>query len=74
MIPPPYFSATLPVIVAQPGAYLTRCGERVTVTAVSGRYASGTYANGVKECWHKSGRLFPITDSDNDIISREGGT
>ncbi len=68
---PPYFPATLPVIITEPGIYLTRCGERVAVTYVAGHRAYGNYACGIKESWHKSGRLFPSTASTNDIVGPE---
>ena len=70
-IPPPYFSPLLPTIITGPGRYFTRCGEVVTVLSVTGKslYSCiGAYANGTRESWHKSGRIFPATDTTNDII------
>jgi hypothetical protein len=61
----------LPAIVTEPGSYLTRCGETVTVTAVSIRHdhgCKGTYSNGVSEGWHKSGRIFAGQETANDIV------
>lgn len=71
-IPSPYFSASLPTIIDKPGAYITRSGEAVTVHAIQARDlfgCVGTYSNGVAESWHKSGRHFPATETQNDIVS-----
>lgn len=63
----------LPTIVIGPGQYITRCGEVVTVTVASGRYpcgCSGSYANGVVERWHQSGRIYEGRFTANDIVAR----
>ena len=68
---PPYFSPSLPKIITGPGLYVTRCGEVVAVRSVVGKslYSCvGTYVNGTPELWHPSGRIFPTTDTENDII------
>lgn len=68
-----YFAplVTLPVVVAVPGAYLTRGNEVVTVVVASARNdfgCRGTYSNGVREGWHRSGRIFAGQESANDIV------
>jgi len=68
-----YFApfVSFPVVILAPGRYLTRCGETVTVDAVSSRHdfaCVGAYDNGVRERWHKSGRLFAGRETANDII------
>lgn len=62
---------TLPNVIEQPGQYITRGGEVVTVDAASSRHdfkCKGRYANGVHDCWHKSGRLYFGALSKNDIV------
>lgn len=66
---PPYFSPCLPVVITAPGVYITRSGERVQVTHCVGRYATGYYSSDTPERWHNSGRIFPVTDTANDILS-----
>ncbi len=69
---------TLPDIITEPGEYITRGGEVVTVNIVSnhhdfgckGVYTSGMFA-GTPEGWHKSGRLYLRAQSANDIIKRK---
>lgn len=68
-----YFAplVVLPVIVAEPGNYVTRCGETVSVSAVSWRNdfgCTGLYSNGVRERWHRSGRIFAGQETANDIV------
>lgn len=64
---------SLPIIIAGPGKYLTRCGDLVVVESF-GRVANfscvGSYPDGVKESWHRSGRLFANVISDNDIVTK----
>lgn len=65
----------LPVIIDEPGKYVTRCGDVVTVTKVSSRHdinCHGYYGERykTKERWHKSGRLYATTESFNDIVSK----
>lgn len=62
-----------PVIIDEPGNYTTRSGEVVTITAVSTRHdfaCTGTYQNGTKEGWHKSGHLYVNQGSQNDIVKK----
>lgn len=71
-IPSPYFSPSLPEIVTCNGFYVTRQGEVVEILQKSEavpQFFAGRYSSGVYDMWHKSGRMFPSTDSDNDIIS-----
>lgn len=63
----------LPVIIDEPGAYVARKGERVTVSLASAEHAfscHGNYSGGVYETWHKSGRLHASTETENDIIRK----
>lgn len=64
----------LPTIITEPGQYVTRCGETVTVdVAISSavrRNCTGHYSNGVAECWHRSGRLYQGQTCANDIVSK----
>ncbi len=70
---PPYFSPLLPIIITGPGRYITRGGEVVTIEKEhkyqSGQHWDGAYANGTPEHWHRTGRIFPATDTTNDIVS-----
>lgn len=68
---------TLPVVITEPGDYITRSGERVTITRVSGvsdRHDHGCWGrylpDGPDDSWHKSGRLYFSMTSGNDIISK----
>lgn len=61
----------LPVVIERPGNYITRCGEVVTVGAVSSRNdfgCSGLYSDGVRERWHRSGRVFASCETANDVV------
>jgi len=61
-----------PVVIDSPGKYRTRCGETVEITASSRRHdlgCKGCYANGVRESWHKSGRIFATQLTANDIVA-----
>jgi hypothetical protein len=65
---------TLPTIIDQPGEYLTRCGETVTVSVVSSKHdlgCLGEYSPDIREGWHKSGRLYASTQSKNDIVAKK---
>lgn len=69
-----YFAAlvTKPTIIVKPGKYQTRCGEIVKVEIASARHefgCVGVYANGVREVWHKTGRLYATRECANDIVS-----
>ena len=71
-----YFTSlvTLPTIITSPGQYRTRGGAVVTVSHVSTRpdfRCHGSYANGVRDGWHKSGRLYAGALSQNDIVGQE---
>lgn len=68
-----YFAplVTKPVIIDTPGEYLTRGGETVIIDTVSARHdlgCKGTYADGVTDGWHKSGRLYADSECINDIV------
>jgi len=69
-----YFASlvTLPTIITEPGSYRTRCGEIVTIHAVSTRHyfeCEGVYPNGMREEWHKTGRLYATSPCKNDIVA-----
>jgi hypothetical protein len=62
----------LPDLITEPGDYLTRAGDIVTIAAVSRRHdygCAGQYVTGVPDRWHKSGRLYAHTVSQNDIVA-----
>lgn len=61
----------LPDVIVKPGRYRTRGGEVVSVEGITkGHFGcQGFYANGTAERWHKSGRLYFGTLSDNDIVT-----
>ena len=62
---------TLPDVITSAGEYITRGGERVMVNAPSSRHefgCRGTYPCGVRDSWHKSGRLYFSGVSANDIV------
>lgn len=70
-----YFAplVTLPSIIVQPGRYRTRSGDIVTLDAVSIRHdfgCVGSYPNGVRDAWHKSGRLYATGECRNDIVGK----
>lgn len=59
------------IVIVTPGEYVTRCGETVNVTAASTRHdhgCVGQYPNGVREAWHRSGRIFASMETQNDIV------
>lgn len=70
----------LPYVIQGPGDYVTRCGERVSITSVdSGTHYSprdsysscrGTYSCGTVESWHPSGRLYTSRECQNDIVRK----
>lgn len=74
MIRPNFASLVLlPTIITEPGKYLTRRDEEVTISKVSTRHdygCTGKYSCGTLDDWHKSGRLFTGTESINDIVSK----
>ena len=63
-----------PTVITGPGRYKTRCGETVTVDFVDSSCpppvfaAEGSYDGGPDECWHRSGRVLPFSESKNDIV------
>ena len=63
---------TLPTIITAVGEYVTRNGEIVTVESIDNHSfsCSGRYSNDIDESWDKTGRLYPTTLSDNDIIEK----
>lgn len=64
---------SLPKIVTESGKYLTRYGDLIVVDAI-GHIAKfscvGSYPDGVKESWHRSGRLYANVKCANDIIQK----
>ena len=62
----------LPVIITTPGEYITRGGERVTISKTSSlndHGCVGVYAvNGISDAWHRSGRIYAGMESLNDIV------
>jgi len=69
-----YFAplVTVSTVINAPGMYVTRCGEVVTIHAVSSRHdfgCHGAYPNGTAESWHRSGRLFASQETTNDIVA-----
>lgn len=58
----------LPNIINQAGRYITRRGEIVTIDAIAGGSCLGAYADGTRDRWHRTGRIFPRLESPNDII------
>jgi hypothetical protein len=68
----PYWIVSLnllnPTIVSQPGRYVTRGGETVTVERIDRSRAFGQYPNGTREWWTLSGRTLPFTESPNDLV------
>jgi len=64
---------TRPDVITQPGNYVTRRGEIVTITAASTKHdhgCIGTYPEGTREHWHKSGRIYFGIQCENDIVRR----
>jgi hypothetical protein len=73
-----YFAplVVLPTIIVEPGSYVTRSGEVVSVSAVSRGYGftcDGLYPNGVRERWHRSGRISASRETANDIVRAANG-
>lgn len=57
-----YFAplVSLPTLISAPDSYVTRDGKVVSVSAVSDRHdfgCVGTYSNGIRESWHRSGPM-----------------
>ena len=69
--PIPYCAHFLsfPVIITEPGQYVTRSGEVVVIEDGSDfHWKRGRYPNGVRESWHRSGRIFSGQETPNDIV------
>ncbi len=68
----PLFS--LPVIINEPGEYLTRGGDRVTIDRASTRHEFGCVGSyvacGTAEKWHMSGRILATSQTQNDIVRK----
>ena len=66
-----YFSFELPDIIDEPGKYVTRCGEIVTVHTVgTGRTSCecrGMYPDSVMEKWNVTANCKPLTKSQNRL-------
>jgi len=82
-------TARLPVVVSEPGEYVTRDGRRVTVHDVQPKESPYTFkvkgqlwrmfrgrcAPRGLQVWHVSGRLDMVIEKPGDIIGRfEGGS
>lgn len=66
----------LPVVIDEPGPYLTRRGETVTIERHGNGHSfdcSGRYPDGTSERWHKSGRLYSGFECRNDIVAKAEG-
>ena len=65
---------TLPVIINEPGEYITRGGDRVTIDRASTRHdfgCVGSYvACGTAEKWHLSGRILATSETRNDVVRK----
>lgn len=62
---------TLPTVIDGPGEYVTRGGDTVTITRVSGNRAEGKYSCGIAERWScRGGRVLPFYESRNDVVRR----
>lgn len=73
-----YFSPLLKTIITGPGYYLTRAGEVVLITSVDSGSdphfpCVGTYSAGGMDNWNKTGRLYFMKESPNDIVSPKTG-
>lgn len=61
----------LPIVVTQPGQYVTRCGEVVFIDTATLKHnfgCRGSYSTGQTEGWHRSGRLYFGQKCQNDIV------
>jgi len=71
-----YFTplVSLPFIIDEPGKYVTRGGNLVTITKVSRMHdfnCCGFYDGfDIKDRWHKSGRSYSSVVCGNDIVSK----
>lgn len=59
-------------VITGPGEYVTRCGEVVSIDSADCRAAKldclGSYADGTRERWHRSGRIMASREMVNDIV------
>lgn len=66
----------LPIVVTEPGKYITRCGDTVLIEQTSGRHDFGNRgfydATGerITDSWHRSGRVNASRESNNDLVAR----
>jgi hypothetical protein len=75
---PAYFVplVPLPIVISEPGDYITRCGELVTVEQASRKNDFGNVGyygateEQITERWHRSGRVSATRESVNDVVSR----
>lgn len=57
--------------IGEPGRYVTRKGEHVTIDLVDRRrWAHGRYDNGIVEHWFDTGRVHAFTECENDIVAK----
>jgi hypothetical protein len=64
---------TRPDVITEPGNYITRRGETVSITVASAKQDHGCvghYPEGTPDRWHKSGRLYFHIQCENDIVRR----
>lgn len=66
----------LPTVITEPGKYVTRCGETVTIERSSAKHDFGNRGfygstdERITEGWHRSGRVSASRESNNDVVSR----
>lgn len=73
------FLFELPVIITEPGKYLTRKGEVVDILTTTRRSVykcGGNFSCGTYDYWMDNGRRWPSRENDHDVVGRytEGGT
>lgn len=66
----------LPIVITEPGKYITRCGETVLIEHTSEKHDFGNrgfYSDTderIAERWHRSGRTNASRESNNDVVAR----
>ena len=63
----------LATVIDSAGQYRTRSGDVVTINSFTARHSfgcGGSYASGIAERWHKSGRILASRETVNDIIEK----
>ena len=63
----------LPIIIVDPGLYVTRSDAVVSIPKVSKRNdhgCIGLYQDGIREHWHRSGRIYAGIETANDVVRR----